>query len=107
MMSKANRTTVFRVVAAATLCLSFVIFGYRVMRSTDYANNWPRTPQPELGRTIQHQARASIRVFISAEDAQHERNLVSAWQIAIGLSILFGVLSGDFLKIFKPNGENK
>jgi hypothetical protein len=105
-MFKAERNAAFRVIAAATLCLSFVIFGYRVMRSTDYANNWPRTSQPELGRTIPHQARASIQVFISTADAQRERNLVIAWQIAIGLSGLFWVLSGDFLKTFKPTGEN-
>ena len=62
---------------------------------------WPRTPQPEIERTVPHEVK-NILVYISPRDAQF--NQLLKWTVIISGSVLAIclVFSGELNKIMNP-----
>ena len=61
--------------------------------------NWPRLPQPEIGRTIPHQTKG-ITVYIAKSDQEFQTRLVYV-MIASGLIMLCCLfLSGEFRRLY-------
>lgn len=89
-----------------SIVILFGSFAWEMARETSYANNWPKSSQPELGRTIPHNARRSITVYISREDDRHDL-MIQIILFATGLSaVAFSALSGDLKRDLMPDASS-
>jgi hypothetical protein len=62
---------------------------------------WPKSPQPEIGRTVPHEVK-NIVVYISPKDAAFSRHLMWILVIAGSLIIVCLVFSGELSKMMNP-----
>jgi hypothetical protein len=96
----------YRFLSMISIVVLFGSFVWEMARETSYANNWPKSPEPELGRTIPHNARRSITVYISREDDRHDLTIQIILLAACFSALAFSGLSGDLKRDLVPDASS-
>jgi hypothetical protein len=76
----------YRFCTAISVIAVFGCVIWHIARDVSYANNWPRSPEPELGRIIPHGAAHRTTVYISRQDDHRD--------LMIQITLLFASISG-------------
>jgi hypothetical protein len=97
----------YKTIAAMSVIAVVGCFIWHMARETSYANNWPKSPQPELARTIPHAARRSITVYISRDDNRRDLMIQIILLAACLSALAFSGLSGDLKQYLSPDASSK
>jgi hypothetical protein len=98
---------IYKAIAAMSVIAVVGCFIWHMARETGYANNWPKSPQSELARTIPHAARRSITVYISKDDDRRDLMIQIIFLAACLSAVTFAGLSGDLKRDLVPDAGSQ
>jgi hypothetical protein len=99
-------TKLYRLLTMISVITALGAFGWKIVRETKCANHWPKSPQPELGRIIPHNARRSITVYISRQDDRRDLMIQIVFLISGITTFAFSGLSGDLKNYLSPGSSS-